>query len=60
MGKASFLVGGVGKGTELKLVVNMIMGTMITAFGEGMALCKESQIDMNMLLQVEHRMTVTN
>jgi glyoxylate/succinic semialdehyde reductase len=25
MGKASYILGGVGKGTEMKLVVNMIM-----------------------------------
>lgn len=39
MGKAKFLFGGVGQGSRVKLIVNMIMGTMMSAFGEGMSLC---------------------
>ena len=35
MGKAKYLFGPVGKGSEVKLIVNMIMGTMMTAFAEG-------------------------
>lgn len=36
MGKANFLFGEVGAGSKMKLVVNMIMGTMMSAFAEGM------------------------
>jgi len=36
MGKANFLLGPVGAGSKMKLVVNMIMGTMMSAFAEGM------------------------
>ena len=28
-------------GTKMKLVVNMVMGTMMCAFGEGLHLCTE-------------------
>jgi len=35
MGKANFLLGPVGAGSKMKLVVNMIMGTMMSAFAEG-------------------------
>jgi 3-hydroxyisobutyrate dehydrogenase-like beta-hydroxyacid dehydrogenase len=39
MGKANFLLGGVGTGSQMKLVVNMIMGTMMSAFSEGACNC---------------------
>ena len=38
MGKAKFFLGPVGKGAEMKLVVNMIMGSMMCAFSEGLSL----------------------
>jgi len=38
MGKADFHFGDVGKGTQMKLVVNMVMGDMMVALGEGLAL----------------------
>ena len=38
MGKASFFLGSVGKGTEMKLVANMIMATMMASLAEGMCL----------------------
>ena len=34
MGKAKFHFGAVGAGTRMKLVVNMLMGSMMCAFGE--------------------------
>jgi 3-hydroxyisobutyrate dehydrogenase-like beta-hydroxyacid dehydrogenase len=41
MGKAAHYYGSeVGKGTVMKLAVNMTMGSMLVALGEGMALCK--------------------
>lgn len=52
MGKASFLFGDVGQGSRLKLIVNMIMGTMLSAFGEGMALCEAADLPADKLLEV--------
>ena len=54
MGKASFLLGPVGAGSKMKLVVNMIMGTMMGAFAEGMALAETAELPQDMLLQVIH------
>eukprot|EP00428_Durinskia_dybowskii_P074938 CAMPEP_0170403746 /NCGR_PEP_ID=MMETSP0117_2-20130122/26264_1 /TAXON_ID=400756 /ORGANISM="Durinskia baltica, Strain CSIRO CS-38" /LENGTH=294 /DNA_ID=CAMNT_0010660719 /DNA_START=57 /DNA_END=941 /DNA_ORIENTATION=+ len=52
MGKAKFLMGPVGQGTKLKLVVNMIMGSMMGAFAEGMTLAKGADLPLETLLQV--------
>ena len=52
MGKRSFFFGEVGSGTKMKLVVNMVMGTMMCAFGEGLNLCSESGLDPSQLLEV--------
>lgn len=38
MGKASFFLGEVGAGANMKLVVNAVMGTMMAAFAEGLSL----------------------
>jgi glyoxylate/succinic semialdehyde reductase len=38
MGKASFFLGEVGAGANMKLVVNAVMGSMMAAFAEGMSL----------------------
>ena len=35
LGKKSFFLGEVGNGAKMKLVVNMIMGSMMNAFSEG-------------------------
>lgn len=52
MGKAKFLFGPVGQGSRMKLVVNMIMGSMMAGFSEGMCLAKGLDLDLNTLLQV--------
>mmetsp|Transcript_10004 Transcript_10004/g.17372 ORF Transcript_10004/g.17372 Transcript_10004/m.17372 type:complete len:294 (-) Transcript_10004:19-900(-) len=52
MGKAKFLLGPVGQGTRIKLVVNMIMGTMMGALAEGLTLSKSADISPEILLQV--------
>lgn len=52
MGKAKFLFGPVGKGSQVKLVVNMIMGSMMTAFSEGLALGSTLDLPLESLLQV--------
>lgn len=50
--QAKYLFGGVGTGTNVKLVVNMVMGTMMGAFSEGLALAREADIDAAKLLEV--------
>lgn len=52
MGKKSFYFKEVGQGAQMKLVINMIMGTMMTAFGEGLALGEKAGLDMPDILEV--------
>jgi 3-hydroxyisobutyrate dehydrogenase-like beta-hydroxyacid dehydrogenase len=53
MGKASHFFGGqVGAGTRAKLVVNSLMGTMIAAYGEGLALAESVGLDANKMIEV--------
>jgi 3-hydroxyisobutyrate dehydrogenase-like beta-hydroxyacid dehydrogenase len=52
MGKAKFLFGPAGQGTRVKLIVNMVMGTMMGAFAEGMALCQAADLPQDKLLEV--------
>ena len=44
MGKADFHYGATGNGSKMKLVVNMVMGNMMCALGEGLALCQASEL----------------
>lgn len=44
MGKADFYYGPIGAGSKMKLVVNMVMGNMMCALGEGLALCQASDL----------------
>ncbi|EYU46068.1 hypothetical protein ABFS82_04G076400 [Erythranthe guttata] len=52
MGKKSFFLGQVGNGARMKLVVNMIMGSMMNAFSEGLVLADKSGLDPQTLLDV--------
>lgn len=52
MGKVVHNLGAVGQAARMKLVVNMIMGSMMTAFGEGLALAEKAGLDPNELLAV--------
>jgi 3-hydroxyisobutyrate dehydrogenase-like beta-hydroxyacid dehydrogenase len=52
IGKAKFLHGPVGQGSRMKLVVNMVMGTMMGAFVEGMKLAESIDISQEQLLAV--------
>eukprot|EP00667_Euglena_gracilis_P014550 EG_transcript_15075 len=52
MGKAKFYLGGDGKGAHMKLVVNMVMGTMMAAFAEGLQLAEQSGLKQKDLLEV--------
>eukprot|EP00967_Tisochrysis_lutea_P028995 scaffold33885_cov31-Tisochrysis_lutea.AAC.1 len=52
MGKAAFFFGAAGAGSRMKLVVNMVMGTMMCALGEGLSLCNSAGLNPEQLLQV--------
>ena len=53
MGKAShFFSDTVGAGTRAKLVVNSLMGTMLAAFGEGLALSESVGLDPSKMVEV--------
>ncbi|KAI6690156.1 hypothetical protein NL676_026984 [Syzygium grande] len=52
MGKSKFYLGDVGNGAAMKLVVNMIMGSMMASFSEGLLLSKKVGLDPNVLVEV--------
>jgi len=52
MGKKSHYLGAVGQGARMKLVVNMIMGGMMTAFCEGLALGRKAGLAGEQILEV--------
>ncbi|XVE78245.1 hypothetical protein DITRI_Ditri13aG0129000 [Diplodiscus trichospermus] len=52
LGKKSFFLGQVGNGAKMKLVVNMIMGSMMNAFSEGLVLAERSGLNPHSLLDV--------
>lgn len=52
MGKKRVFLGSVGQGARMKLVVNMIMGSMMTALGEGMALGQKGGLSGDAILDV--------
>ncbi|GMH25809.1 hypothetical protein Nepgr_027652 [Nepenthes gracilis] len=52
LGKKSFFLGKVGNGAKMKLVVNMIMGSMMNAFAEGLELADRSGLNPHTLLDV--------
>lgn len=52
MGKRSFFLGSeVGAGAKMKLVINMVMGSMMASFAEGMALADISGLQQKDLLE---------
>ena len=52
MGKAKFLFGPVGQGSRVKLLVNMVMGSMMGSFAEGMKLGETLDLPLDKILQV--------
>ena len=45
MGKANFFTGAeVGSATRMKLVVNMVMGSMLTSLAEGVTLADKAEV----------------
>lgn len=52
MGKASHFLGEIGRGTRAKLVVNSLMGTMMAAYSEGLALSESVGLDPSKIIEV--------
>ncbi|XP_052166252.1 glyoxylate/succinic semialdehyde reductase 2, chloroplastic [Oryza glaberrima] len=52
MGKSRFFLGDIGKGADMKLVVNMVMGSMMVSFSEGLLLSEKVGLDPNTLVEV--------
>jgi 3-hydroxyisobutyrate dehydrogenase/2-hydroxy-3-oxopropionate reductase len=52
MGKMSPYLGEVGQGAKMKLVVNMMMGGMLSIFSEGMSLGLKADLDGQQLLDI--------
>lgn len=52
MGKKHIFLGQAGQGARMKLVVNMIMGSMMAAFGEGLILAERGGLDGTCLLDI--------
>lgn len=60
MGKKTFYLGEVAKGAQMKLVINMIMGTMMTAFGEGLSLGEKAGLNMSDIITVLDQGVIAN
>ncbi|KAF6156539.1 hypothetical protein GIB67_040935 [Kingdonia uniflora] len=52
VGKSRFYLGDAGNGTAMKLVVNMIMGSMMASFSEGLLLSEKVRLDPKILVKV--------
>lgn len=52
MGKSRFYLGDVGNGAAMKLIVNMIMGSMMASFSEGLLLSEKVGLDPSILVEV--------
>nr|WP_319394465.1 NAD(P)-dependent oxidoreductase [uncultured Desulfobacter sp.] len=59
MGKKSFYFPTMGQGAQMKLVINMIMGTMMTAFAEGLNLGDKIGLDIADILDVIDQGAIT-
>lgn len=60
MGKKSVFLGDVGKGAEMKLIVNMVMGGMMAIFCEGLALGEKAGLSRADILDVIDAGAMTN
>lgn len=60
MGKKLLFLGEVGNGARMKLANNLVMGGMMAAFSEGMALAARSGLDLAQLLEVLDAGAMTN
>eukprot|EP00887_Chlorella_sp_A99_P000023 scaffold16.g23.t1 len=55
MGKASFFLGDVGAGAHMKLVVNMMLGSLMASFAEGLALADAAGLSQKDFLEASER-----
>ena len=60
MGKKSFYFGETAKGAQMKLVINMIMGTMMAAFGEGLSLGEKAGLNIGDIITVLDHGVIAN
>uniref|UniRef100_A0A7S0Y2Y1 3-hydroxyisobutyrate dehydrogenase-like NAD-binding domain-containing protein n=2 Tax=Hemiselmis andersenii TaxID=464988 RepID=A0A7S0Y2Y1_HEMAN len=60
MGKKQVFLGKVGKGAEMKLVVNMVMSTMLSSLSEGLALSEACGLKSEDVLDVMMNGAVAN
>ncbi|WP_163340466.1 NAD(P)-dependent oxidoreductase [Desulfopila sp. IMCC35008] len=60
MGKKSFYFPEIGQGAQIKLVINMVMGTMMTAFSEGLALGEQVGLQKSDILEVLAQGAINN
>lgn len=60
MGKKSFYYPEVGQAARMKLVINMIMGSMMTAFAEGLSLGDKSGLEKEAILEVLGQGAINN
>lgn len=60
MGKKSFYLGETGHGARMKLVINMIMGTMMSALSEGLALGSKVGLQSKDILSVLEQGAIDN
>lgn len=52
LGSKSLFLGEVGNGARMKLAVNMVMGSMLNALSEGLALSEKAGLSQEALLEV--------
>ncbi|KAF7598118.1 MAG: 3-hydroxyisobutyrate dehydrogenase [Candidatus Dactylopiibacterium carminicum] len=52
LGKKRLFLGPVGQGARMKLVVNLVMGSMLAALGEGLSLGLKGGLDGTQILEV--------
>jgi 3-hydroxyisobutyrate dehydrogenase-like beta-hydroxyacid dehydrogenase len=60
LGKKSFYFGEVALGAKMKLVINMIMGTMMTAFSEGLSLGEKAGLKMTDIIEILDQGVIAN
>ena len=60
MGRKSFFLEEVGNAARMKLVINMIMGTMMAGFSEGLALGAKSGLQPAQIIEVLRHGTIGN
>ncbi|XP_024528991.1 glyoxylate/succinic semialdehyde reductase 1 [Selaginella moellendorffii] len=60
MGKSRFYLGAPGNGAAMKIVVNMIMGSMMASFAEGLILGDKAGLDPQTILEVLSQGAINN